>query len=170
MSATTGVPASITTPDTVQTSRLGTLEFHDGAPAPDTAGRLYDHLDFMRGVEAYLNSIQGASLVAIRRGFQSVGVEDNQVLIFPELMDSASLFLTANSDTVYFWTFVDLSAGPMVIDVPSMGRWLRVPGPAARDHRRGRRCRARATGRASSTRGSSSSMRRPASHRRCACG
>ena len=124
MSATTGVPPSITTPDTVQ-SRLGTLEFNDGAPTPDTAERLYDHLDFMRGVEAYLNSIQGASLVAVRRGFLSVGVEDNQVLIFPELMDSASLFLTANSDTVYFWTFIDLTDGPMVIDVPVM------PAPSA---------------------------------------
>ena len=120
MSATVGVPASITTPDTVQTSRLGTLEFNDGAPSPETAERLYDHLDFLRGVEAYLNSIQGASLTAIRRGFRSVGVEDGDVLIFPERMDSASLFLTANSDTIYFWTFVDLSAGPLVIDVPVM--------------------------------------------------
>jgi hypothetical protein len=119
MSATTGVPASITTPDAVP-SRLGTLEFDDGAPTPDTAERIYDNLDFMRAVEAYLNSIQGASLIAIRRGFASVGVEDNQFLIFPELMDAASLFLTPNSDTVYFWTFLDLTPGPMVVDVPVM--------------------------------------------------
>ena len=124
MSATTDMLASISTPDTVET-RLGTLEFNDGAPTPETAERLYDHLDFMRGVEAFLNSIPGASLNAIRRGFLSVGVEDNQVLIFPELMDSASLFLTANSDTVYFWTFIDLAHGPMVIDVPAM------PAPSA---------------------------------------
>jgi hypothetical protein len=44
MSATTGVPASITTPDTVR-SRLRTLEFRDGAPSQETAERLYDHLD-----------------------------------------------------------------------------------------------------------------------------
>ena len=66
MSMTADVLASITTPDTVQT-RLGTLEFDDGAPTPETAELLYDHLDFMRGVEAYLNSIPAASLVAIRR-------------------------------------------------------------------------------------------------------
>jgi hypothetical protein len=100
MSTTTDVPTSITTPDTVQTS-IGTLEFRDGAPSADTAARLYDNLDFMRGVEAFLSTYQGASTVAIRQGFLDVGVEDNQVLIFPELMDSASLFLTANSDTVY---------------------------------------------------------------------
>jgi hypothetical protein len=103
--------ASITTPDRVETSRLGTLEFDDGAPTPDTAQRLSDHLDFMRGIEAFLSSYQGASLIAARQGFLSAGVEDNQVLLIPELMDAASLFLTPNSDTVYFWSFVDLTQG-----------------------------------------------------------
>ena len=79
----------------------------------------------MRGVEAFLNSYQGASIHAIRQGFLDVGVEDNQILMFGELMDSASLFLTANSDTVYFLGFVDLSDGPVVIDVPAM------PAPSA---------------------------------------
>ena len=48
-----------------------------------------------------------------------MGAEDNTFLLFSDLMDSASLFLTANCDTVYFWGFVDLSDGPMVIDVPA---------------------------------------------------
>ena len=73
---------SISTPDTVET-KLGTLGFDDGAPTPETAELLYDHLDYLRGVEAYLNSIPAASLNAIRRGFLSVGVEDNQVLDLP---------------------------------------------------------------------------------------
>jgi hypothetical protein len=109
MRATAAVPTSITTPDTVESSRLGTLEFNDGAPTPDTAERLYDQLDFMRGVEAFLSSYQGASMQAIRRGFLDAGVQDNQVLLYPELMDSASLFLMPNSDTIYFWSFVDLT-------------------------------------------------------------
>ena len=75
MSSTTNTLASISTPDTVETTRLGTFEFDDGAPAPDTAARLYDHLDFMRGVEAFLSGYQGASPVAARRGFLSLGVE-----------------------------------------------------------------------------------------------
>jgi hypothetical protein len=52
---------------------------------------------------------------------QSAGAEDNSFTFFPELMDSASLFLTGNSDTVYFWGFIDLSDGPMVLDVPALG-------------------------------------------------
>jgi hypothetical protein len=101
---------AISTPDRVE-SRLGTLEFDDGAPSEATAALLYDHLDFVHGVQAFLGALPGASLAAMRRGFQSVGVEDNSFTFFPELMDSASVFLTANSDTVYFWGFIDLSDG-----------------------------------------------------------
>ena len=111
---------SISTPDRVE-SRLGTLEFRDGAPTKATAELLYDHLDFVHGMEAFINAFPGASVAAIRQGFLSIGVEDNSVLLFSELMDSASLFLTANCDTVYFLSFVDLTAGPMVIDVPPLG-------------------------------------------------
>ena len=93
MSATTTIPASITTPDTVE-SRLGTLEFDDGAPSEATAALLYDHLDFVHGVEAFLGALPGASLAAVRRGYLATGVEDNSFTFFPELMDSASLFLT----------------------------------------------------------------------------
>ena len=40
------------------------------------------------------------------------------MLIFSELMDSSSLFLTANCDTVYYLAFIDLSDGPMVVETP----------------------------------------------------
>ena len=36
-------------------------------------------------------------------------------------MDSSSLFLTANADTVYYLSVVDLSKGPMVIEQPPKG-------------------------------------------------
>ncbi|KAF2415747.1 DUF1254 domain-containing protein [Microbacterium sp. B35-30] len=111
--------ASISTPDRVE-SRLGTLEFSDGTPSDATASLLYDHLDFTHAVEAFLGSLRGASIAAVRRGHLSVGVEDNAFLLFSDLMDSTSLFLTANCDTVYFWGFIDVSDHPMVIDVPSV--------------------------------------------------
>jgi hypothetical protein len=111
---------SVSTPDKVE-SRLGVLEFHDGIPSEATAETLYDHLDFVQAVQAFLGAIRGASIGAVRRGCLSVGVEDNSFLLFSELMDSTSLFLTANCDTVYFWGFIDLSEGPMVIDVPALG-------------------------------------------------
>jgi hypothetical protein len=62
--------------------------------------------------------MQGVSLVAARRGFLDAGVKDNEILIFSELMDAKSLFLTANADTVYFVGCIDVSKGPMVFEVP----------------------------------------------------
>ena len=111
-----------------------------------TAALLYDHLDFTHAVEAYLGALPGVSLEAIRRGFGSIGVEDGSFVLYPHQMDSASLFLTANCDTIYFWGFIDLSDGPKVIDIPPLGaptgilgtvddmwfRWLTdvgLPGP-----------------------------------------
>jgi hypothetical protein len=110
---------SISTPDRVE-SRIGTLEFDDGAPTDATAALLYDHLDFSQGVQAFLGSLRGASIAAVRRGLLSAGIEDNSFAFLPELMGSSSIFLTANCDTIYFWGFIDLADGPMVIDVPSI--------------------------------------------------
>jgi hypothetical protein len=50
------VPAKITTPDRIET-RLGTLTFQNGAPTGDTAQLVYDNLDFMRGVQAFMRGI-----------------------------------------------------------------------------------------------------------------
>ena len=72
----------------------------------------------MRGLDAFMNSFLVASAYALRQGFQSIGAEDNSVILFSELMDSNSLFLTPNADTVYSLAIVDLSKGPMVIEVP----------------------------------------------------
>jgi hypothetical protein len=58
------------------------------------------------------------STYAVREGFLDAGVMDGDVLIFSELMDSRSLFLTANADTVYYIAFLDLSDGPLVLETP----------------------------------------------------
>lgn len=50
---------SISTPDKVET-RIGTLEYKDGAPSRETVAKVYDHLDLMHGVEAFVNAYQGA--------------------------------------------------------------------------------------------------------------
>jgi hypothetical protein len=113
----TGIPPEITTPDKVET-RIGTLEFKDGAPSAATAEKVLDSLDYVRGVDAFMNSFSGASAYAIRKGFQSIGAEDNTVVIFSELMDSNSLFLTANADTIYNLAVLDLTKGPLVVEVP----------------------------------------------------
>ena len=134
------IPPSITTPDSVE-SRLGTLDFKDGMPSPATLAKVYDNLDFTHAVNAFLNTMQGVNMVAARKGFLAVGLKDNEVGVFSELMDAKSLFLTANADTVYFVGFIDLTKGPIVFETPpnALGvlddmwwRWVTdfgLPGP-----------------------------------------
>jgi hypothetical protein len=112
------VPPSITTPDTVQT-RIGTLKFFDGLPDQDTVKTVYDNLDFSRGVEAFLSGIPAASLYAVCEGPSQAGIKRNGGIgIFQDLMDARSLFLTANSTTIYVFACLDLAQGPMVVEVP----------------------------------------------------
>jgi hypothetical protein len=70
----TPVPSSITTAPTVETG-IGALEFTDGYPTRETATKLRDHLDYLHGVEAFMNSIQGVSTYAVREGFLAPGSE-----------------------------------------------------------------------------------------------
>jgi len=109
--------ASISTPEKVET-RLGTLTFEDGTPSAETVAVIYDNLDFTYAFRAFVDTFKGVSVQAALEGFQAAGIKDNEILLFSELMDSESLFLTANADTVYYLGFVDLSNGPMVIETP----------------------------------------------------
>ena len=111
----TEIPPAISTPDKVET-RIGTLDFKDGMPSKETIEKIYDNLDFTHAFEAFVNTFQGVSIAALHKGFSSAGVKDNEVLVFSELMDAKSLFLTANADTVYSLGMLDLSKGPMVLE------------------------------------------------------
>jgi hypothetical protein len=113
------IPESILTPDKVKTEG-GTLKFFDGIPTKETAAMLFDKLDLNRGVDTFLNGMPAANFEAARRGHLALGQKkSNQVVIFDELMDSNSLFLTGNTDTVYITAFLDLKRdGPTVIEIP----------------------------------------------------
>jgi hypothetical protein len=118
MKMTTDIPGTIITPDSVET-RIGTLKFFDGFPDDATTQKVFDNLDFMRGVEAFLNAMPGASAEAIRVGWASQGAVNNQTLLIMEnLMDSKSLFLTPNTESVYHMAWLDVSDGPLVIETP----------------------------------------------------
>ena len=113
------VPSSITTPESVET-RIGTLNFKDGLPDDETVQKAYDQMDFSRGMEAFLSGIPAASVHAMCTGLDQVGVEKNRGIgITEDLMDARSLFLTPNSTTVYAFLCIDLSGGPVVVEIPS---------------------------------------------------
>ncbi len=114
----TAIPEHLATPDTLNSS-LGELTFTDGAPSDDTVKKVFDNLDASHAFNAYRNGYQLVSLQAMHNGMKAAGVKDNGgVLLFSGLMDSQSLFLTANADTVYYIFVIDLTDGPMVVETP----------------------------------------------------
>jgi len=114
------IPQSIMTPNKVETS-IGKLDFYDGLPSQATSDKVFDYLDTVRGMEVFLSAIPMASVEAMRLANIEMGVtSSNNILIFDDLLDSAPLFLTGNTDTVYASGILDLKKdGPTVVEIPA---------------------------------------------------
>src|SRR5262245_49657181 len=114
---TTSIPPAITSPPSIAT-RLGTLTFSDGVPDEATAQKVYDNLDFQRGIQVFLNAMPAASLSAMRQGLRTAGASNSAVIVMEDLLDSRTLFLTPNTESVYCTTWLDLKDGPLVVETP----------------------------------------------------
>ncbi|MGA7874701.1 MAG: DUF1254 domain-containing protein, partial [Desulfoferrobacter sp.] len=110
---------SISIPDNVETI-LGTLEFFDGVPEKVTVEKIYDNLDRMRGTQVFLDNVGAVSMYSVRTGLADAGSKGaNKIAIFEQLLDSQTLVVTANTSTLYAYTYTDLAHdGPTVIEVP----------------------------------------------------
>jgi hypothetical protein len=117
MKMTTDIPDGIATPDRLETS-IGTLTSFDGVPDKATTRKIYDQLDLQRATQAFLSTIQVASLVAMEHGLRSFGPPNTTVLQFENLMDSKSLWLTPNTVSVYQAAWMELGDEPMVLETP----------------------------------------------------
>lgn len=120
MKMTTNIPQSVIIPDTVDT-RIGQLHFNDGFPSNETSDLLIDYLKFNRAVDVFLDEMAASSMYAVRKGLRELGIrKSNQMAIFETLMDSKSLWLTANTETVYASNFLDLKTDKaLVIESPA---------------------------------------------------
>ncbi len=110
---------AISVPDKVETA-IGTLHFFDGVPTDATVATVYDNLDRMRGMGVFLDNVGAVSMHSVREGLAAAGAAGaNRIAIFEQLMDSQSLVVTANTSTLYAYTYTDLARdGPTVIEIP----------------------------------------------------
>jgi hypothetical protein len=130
---------------------VGDLHFENEYPTDATVDKLFDQLDFQRGCQAFLRNITASSMYSFRQGLRrDLGITSaSQIAVWEDQFDARSLLLTANSETVYGITFLDLKAdGPTVVEVaPGMlgvvnDMWMREVtnvGPAGPDQGRGGR-------------------------------
>ena len=128
------IPPSIMTawPDEVRRPRLALLSSSMGCLASQDGQRRYNQLSSCevrqpgpdagrRGLSRLSCFVPLASIEGLRRGMVGLGVEKaNQILLYDGLMDSNSLFLTGNTDTVYAIGMLDLERdGPTVVEIPA---------------------------------------------------
>ncbi|MEI7600252.1 MAG: DUF1254 domain-containing protein [Aestuariivirga sp.] len=111
-------PPSILTPDKVETS-VGTLHFRDGAPDAKSVQLALDQLLLGRSIETFLKGMPATSVWAACNGLASAGIKENEGIgLTEDLMDARSLFLTPNTTTPYGFACMNLTAGPMVLEIP----------------------------------------------------
>ena len=129
-------------------TRSGDFELKNGYPVGDTAQRLLDLQKFNRAVEVYATQIMPVSEIALREGMRAFGSKKpTQVVIWENLMDAQTVLLTANTETVYAMSHLDLKTdGPTVVEAPphmlgflqdGLQRYLADIGPLGADKGKG---------------------------------
>ena len=77
-------------------------------------------MDFQRAVQAFLWSFPAVSFESIRVGMKrDLGADLNDLIIADNFADTRGIWLTANDTTIYGMVNVDLSQGPIVLEVPA---------------------------------------------------
>jgi len=112
------VPASLLTPDKVQTEMLGELDFFDGMPSDATVKKTMDFLDLTRAVEVFLNGMPAASIYAMLEGLKQAGAEPGDLVLWENYGDARTLALTFNTSTPYAFAEINVKTEPAIVEVP----------------------------------------------------
>jgi hypothetical protein len=116
---TTPIAPGVAVPDKVDTS-IGTLHLSDGVPDTETAKRIYDNLDRSRALQAYLLAFPIVNQASMRATERSFGPQNYTDVIWENLVDSKTVELTANDNTIYSFIWLDTHKGPLVVEIPPM--------------------------------------------------
>lgn len=129
-------------------TRSGDFEFKGGYPVGDAAERLIDLRKLNQAIEVYLTQLMPVSEIGLREGLRAFGAtKPTQVVVWEDLMDAKTVLLTANAETVYALSHLDLKAdGPTVVEAPpkmlgflqdGLQRYIADVGPLGDDKGKG---------------------------------
>ncbi len=108
-----------TMPESVEVPRVGGLRYELGFPTPDSSRKLFDEMDFQRAVQAYMWGYPAVSFESIRvTAKRDLDIDYYDLGIADNFVDPKSVWLTANDTTIYAFVNIDVSHGPVVIDIP----------------------------------------------------
>jgi hypothetical protein len=114
---TTDIAPGVAIADRLDTS-IGTLELRDGVPTAESIETLYDNLDRSRALQAYLLGIPIVNQASMRASLKSFGPVNQTDVIWEDLVDSKTVELTPNDNTIYSFIWLDTKDGPLVVEVP----------------------------------------------------
>lgn len=107
--------------ETIST-RLGPLKFDHGLPTPEARQKLYDTLDFQRGVQAVLWAEPAVNNALFLLAMRRAGVSNLGAMVYDARMQPGQETLTPNQSVVYMYDYFNLKeTGPVVHALP--------PGP-----------------------------------------
>ena len=113
----TPIAPGVAVPDKVDSS-IGTLSLSYGYPDAATAQKIYDNLDQSRALQAYLLAIPIVNQAGMRDSIRQYGPDNRTDVIWENLVDSKTVELTANDNTIYSFMWVDTHKGPVVAEIP----------------------------------------------------
>src|SRR5262249_32631527 len=100
----------------VDTSHESHYAFEHGYPNDETVRQAYGDADLNRAIQAYKFFYPTVSGAAIVKGDEEIGAVPNKVFCVLDCAP-AQLVFTANSDTPYAFILLDLSVGPLVVEL-----------------------------------------------------
>ena len=99
------------------------FELVAGYPSPESAQAAFDEFDFQAATQFYVWAYPYLNAMGVERGFAALGGDERSIYIFSAQMQPQHVVMTANDEVIYNCTrFMDLSAGPVVVEVPPRGR------------------------------------------------
>jgi hypothetical protein len=113
----TPIAPGVAVPDKIESS-IGTLKLHYGYPDAATIQKIYDNLDRSRALQAYMLGIPIVNQVGMRETLRKFGPDNQTDVIWENLVDSRTVELTANDNTVYSFIWLDTHKGPLVVEIP----------------------------------------------------
>ena len=114
---TTPTAPGVAVPDKIDSS-IGTLHLNYGYPDNETVQKIYDNLDRSRALQAYLLAIPIVNQAGMRDSILKYGPVNQTDVIWENLVDSKTIELTANDNTVYSFIWVDTHKSPLVLEIP----------------------------------------------------
>jgi hypothetical protein len=116
---TTPIAPGVEVPDKIESS-IGTLNLNYGYPEDETVKKIYDNLDRSRALQAYLLGFPIVNQAGMRATLKEFGPINYTDVIWENLVDSKTVELTANDNTIYSFIWLDTHKGPLVVELPPM--------------------------------------------------